>query len=601
MPSGSVRETVRVLLVEDDLVDAQLALRELGHPMSERFDVTHVTRLDEAVAHLTGGGADVVLLDLSLPDADGVGSIEKVQEASPETPIVIWIGRDQTALADVLLESGVQDCISKGNAGDDVLKRSLCYAIERQKLLQELGQERRELAEFVEAIRSGQVDAILSNGGRSEVLRLLDAKVVEENERLIRELSRTNAELALSNKYKSEFLSNMSHELRTPLNSMLILSNSLAKNEDGNLTESQVEAAKIVHSGGNELLALINEILDLSKIEAGRMDVLVESLDVGTTVESLTKQFAPLAEDRSIRFTATVADATPEEIETDGQRLRQILKNLLSNAIKFTGKGEVTLHVSRAAHAARPPALAGAKEVVAFSVIDTGIGIPAERRSAIFEAFQQVDGSTSRSYGGTGLGLTISRELAALLGGELRLESSSESGSTFTLYLPSNAPTPKRSHVPCPGSGTVAAEHRETIRSLHDPSSVLGGRKVLLVDDDARNLFALSKVLSDVDLVVEAATNGKMAIEKLEAMNDFDLILMDVMMPVMDGFEAIRRIRGGAKFQDLPIIALTAKAMPKDREECMAAGASDYMSKPVDTDHLIALLRRWLPRLAKSR
>jgi len=723
-------------------------------------------------------------------------------------------------------------------------------------------------------------------------------------------------DLEIASKYKSEFLANMSHELRTPLNSILILSQLLGDNAAGNLTPKQVESARAVNSSGADLLSLINEILDLSKVESGKVEVVPEELPVRRVTADLARIFAEIATDKGVAFVVDVAENAPPVLTTDAQRLQQVLRNLISNAFKFTEQGSVTLSIARPAPEANLAASGlDHASALAFAVTDTGIGIPEDKQAVIFEAFQQADGTTSRKYGGTGLGLSISRELARLLGGELQLKSAPGAGSTFTLFLPetyrapepapgqeqapkvrsararmdagparaeaaparASAPAPRPAPEPAPqavqapepgpaddaeahpsalestdqipddrksikkgdralliveddpnfarilvdmahdrgfkclvagdgetglhfadyyrpsavvldiglpgidgwtvmnrlksnpelrhipvhfmsaadetldalrmgavgyltkpvtldavnkalariegvlskpvkrllvveddklqresireliGNGdveTVAVEtgeeayemletetfdcmildlglkdmtgfellrrirndgvagrlpiivytgrelsreeeeelsrHAESIiikgarsperlldetslflhrveanlpedkqrmlRMVHDKEAMLAGKKILLVDDDMRNVFALSSALEAHGMEVSLARNGREGVEKLSANPDTDLVLMDIMMPEMDGYEAMRAIRKRKRFQDLPIIALTAKAMKGDRNKCIEAGASDYMAKPVDTDKLFSLLRVWLYR-----
>jgi CheY-like chemotaxis protein/putative methionine-R-sulfoxide reductase with GAF domain len=699
----------------------------------------------------------------------------------------------------------------------------------------------------------------------------------KELRRAQRDLEQQTEELALASKYKSEFLANMSHELRTPLNSLLILARILADNEDDNLTDEQIESAQIIYSGGNDLLNLINDILDLSKVESGKMTFNIESVAIVDLVDAAQTQFAPLAEEKGIDLNVTLAKNLPKTIQTDQQRVSQIVKNLLSNAFKFTTKGGVCLNISRPADGvdllrnSLDPAHA-----IAIQVSDTGIGMTPEQQKIIFEAFQQADGSTSRQYGGTGLGLSISRELTAKLGGQIVVESELGKGSTFTLYLPieldedavmenkgrvetavisksngsSNWTEPKPSvplpklffnddrealgpgdkivliieddqkfakivydyahtkgfkcitagegktglslvkrhkpnavildlnlpdmtgweilenlkndpntrHIPvhiisveeevleayhkgamgyltkpvskenletsfqnieeviakdikslllveddpysrhsikklldssdvqiseaengqaaldilkendfdciildltlpdmtgfevlsklngnvaskkCPviiytGRDLTQKEHRElmkyadsiivkgvkspdrlldetalflhqvvadmpeekqqTIKQLYDQEGLLKDKKILVVDDDMRNSFALSKLLSDKGMLVRMAQDGQEALDML-AKEPVDLVLMDIMMPVMDGYETIKRIREQPEFDSVPILALTAKAMKGDREKCLAVGANDYLSKPIDVDRLFSMLRVWL-------
>ncbi|MER6079623.1 HAMP domain-containing protein [Streptomyces sp. NPDC001833] len=577
------------------------------------------------------------------------------------------------------------------------------------------------------------------------------------------ELETRAQQLALASKYKSEFLANMSHELRTPLNSLLILAQLLAQNPSRNLTPKQVEYAGIIHSAGSDLLQLINDILDLSKVEAGKMDVAPERVPLRQLLEYVEATFRPMTSQKSLDFAVATAPGTPADLLTDDSRLRQILRNLLSNAVKFTEEGGVRLRIEPAADAEVPPGVHRGGPVVAFRVVDTGIGIPQQQLETIFGAFQQADGTTSRKYGGTGLGLSITREIAHLLGGAVTVDSTPGQGSTFTLYLPVaradfeelleaggraveqphdetgaaelsapralpapvSAAEPRRRRLlvieerprglltlvaeravadiaqrpddphgaidiitavgaqeaastlaaqAChcvvlelgmpgqEGAGFLEAmrgdsalasvpvlvhtghrvdlaqeqglralagdrpldflasldELRERITlhlSAEQPGDVLSlvraeeahhpaaqvvddaflGRTILVVDDDARNLFALSGVLELHGFQVLHADNGRKGIEMLLAHPDICLVLMDVMMPEMDGYAATTEIRAMPQYAELPIITVTAKAMPGDQEKSLASGANDYVTKPVDTGDLIRRVRRWLP------
>jgi CheY-like chemotaxis protein len=291
-------------------------------------------------------------------------------------------------------------------------------------------------------------------------------------------------------------------------------------------------------------------------------------------------------------------------METDGKRLQQILTNLLSNAFKFTTKGGVKLKIDPAAEgwSIGHPVLDRADTVVAFAVVDTGIGIPANKQRLIFEAFQQADGSTSREYGGTGLGLSISRELARLLGGEIRVASEPGRGSTFTLYLPldyspSGDAQPRREpEQPAPAERAPVPEAEPAGQA----SETLAGRKVLVVDDDIRNVFAMTSALELHGMRVLHAESGKEGIETLKRTPDIDLVLMDVMMPGLDGLDTMRILRGLEGYRSLPIVAVTAKAMMGDREKCIEAGATDYVSKPVNVDELLDTLAKALQATAPA-
>ncbi len=406
----------------------------------------------------------------------------------------------------------------------------------------------------------------------------------------------------------------MSHELRTPLNSLLLLARLLADNTDRNLTEKQIEFARTIHSAGSDLLSLIDDILDLAKIEAGRMDVEVDQIDFDGVRAYVEQAFSPQAEEKGLDFRVDVATDLPASIVTDGQRLQQILRNLLSNAVKFTDQGCVTLSIF-AAPASTDfdiPALTAARQVVAFAVTDTGIGISDEKLAIIFEPFQQADGTTTRKYGGTGLGLSISREFAALLGGTIVVSSLPGEGSTFTLYVPDalSAESASTLALPSEPSTTVVVRParsldipllempvltRSELESHLSPAGrQLDGATVLIVDDDVRNVFALTSALEMHGLNVLYSDNGVDGVRLLAEHPEVDIVLMDAMMPDQDGYETTRGIRRNQRFRDLPVVFLTAKAMPGDRESALAAGASDYITKPVDLDELIELMARWV-------
>jgi signal transduction histidine kinase/DNA-binding response OmpR family regulator/HAMP domain-containing protein len=569
------------------------------------------------------------------------------------------------------------------------------------------------------------------------------------------------AQLEITSRYKSEFLANMSHELRTPLNSLLILAQELAANPDGNLLPKQIEFATIIRASGTDLLKLINDILDLSKIESGTVALEISNWPLAELKPMLERTFRHVADATNVSFTIDVRPGLRETIPTDPQRLQQVLNNLLSNAFKFTERGRVEFVAQPATSGWNPgnEALNQATGVVAFRVIDTGIGIPPEKQQSIFEAFAQVDGTTSRKYGGTGLGLSICRELTRLLGGEIRLDSEQGVGSAFTVYLPVSSPARSGRISPSrtangwsddPGEGAnravaVAAGgsrtwqdrgsppvaeahqveatksllvvegdpvHRQFIVDLMKPVNAattavatgdealeflareafdcvvldlglqgssgwkviaeleaskamgstpllvytareltrkeearlnkaarsivikdarsperlreeiaailtssepstgaelvfssrmpeaadgsLAGTRVLVVDDDIRNIFALTAVLERHGMDVISVDSGREAIEVLEENGNIDVALVDMMMAEMDGYATLSELRKLPMLRDKPIIALTAKAMKGDREKCLEAGASDYIAKPVNNAQLLALLKSWV-------
>jgi signal transduction histidine kinase/CheY-like chemotaxis protein/HAMP domain-containing protein len=412
-------------------------------------------------------------------------------------------------------------------------------------------------------------------------------------------------QLALASQYKSDFLANMSHELRNPLNSLLLLSRMLADNPDRNLTAKQIEFASTIHDAGSDLLDLINDILDLSKIEAGRVDVYPAPVDLLGVPDYLDAVFRAQAEQKGLELDLRVRPGTTS-IVTDVQRLRQILRNLLANAVKFTGSGSVELVVEPAEPGSgyEEAGLVGAQDVVRFVVRDTGIGIAPEKLGMIFEAFQQADGTTSRRFGGTGLGLSISRELARLLGGVITVSSQVGVGSTFTLYLPAVVPDATAAPEPSgettePDTDAAAAPRVPIIRpAAPEPAGSAGVRlrdvTVLIVDDDVRNVFALTSALERHGMTVLYADNGADGLRLLAEHPEVRVVLMDAMMPELDGYETTRRMRAGPAGADVPILFLTAKAMPEDRRASLASGASDYITKPVDLEALLTTMASWV-------
>ncbi len=448
-------------------------------------------------------------------------------------------------------------------------------------------------------------------GSRSKELEEKASELEIKN----REIARASAsleekarELARTSKYKSDFLANMSHELRTPLNSLLILAKLLSDNEEGTLNTKQVDYAKTICASGNDLLALINEILDLSKIEAGKIEVKTQRVDLMNLRDFVERGFRQVAQQKSVEFDIRMGVDIPPVLTTDPQRLQQILKNLLSNAFKFTSHGRVQLDIDIAGKGLifKNDALARAKGVLAFAVSDTGIGIPEDKQQIIFDAFQQADASTSRTYGGTGLGLTISRELARLLGGEIWLTSTPGLGSTFTLFLPLTGGDVERAgrheasrvEAPIPTPSTAGREPKPepVAPEAEAPGKALEGRKVLVIDDDARNVYAVASLLESRGAQVIFAESARQGFDALAEHPDIAVVLMDIMMPEMDGYEATREIRSAEQYAQLPIIALTAKAMPGDREKCIQAGCSDFVPKPVDNTRLLTVMNQWLRR-----
>jgi signal transduction histidine kinase/HAMP domain-containing protein/CheY-like chemotaxis protein len=514
--------------------------------------------------------------------------------------VAAFSGLHLTFLERLVATIGVAlNTIQANRRTEELLSQSQRLAREMQDQSAELQRTNAELEDKAQLL-SEQKANIETKNREIELARLgLEEKA--------QQLSRASA-------YKTEFLANMSHELRTPLNSLLLLARLLAENSEHNLTEKQIEFARTIHSAGSDLLSLIDDILDLSKIEAGRMDVEPDQVDFDGVRSYVEQAFTPQAEEKGLEFRVDVSADLPESIVTDAQRLQQILRNLLSNAVKFTHHGSVTLSIFPMPPNTDfgVPALAAAGQVVAFAVSDTGIGISDEKLSLIFEAFQQADGTTSRKYGGTGLGLSISREFAALLGGTIMVASEPGHGSTFTLYMPDALvadviPVPALPQLPAvvpvvPRTSPldsldlplITAQPELGTHQVSPASRQLDGATVLIVDDDVRNVFALTSALEMHGLRVLYSDNGVDGVRLLAEHPEVDIVLMDAMMPEQDGYETTRGIRRNQRFADLPVVFLTAKAMPGDRESALAAGASDYITKPVDLDELIELMARWV-------
>ncbi|MFS0661086.1 response regulator [Niallia alba] len=604
---------------------------------------------------------------------------------------------------------------------------------------EELEEQTQALKQSEEKLQAQQEELEQTNAELKEKAVVLEDqnKQFEKTNRVVEnaraELEMKAKELELSSKYKSEFLANMSHELRTPLNSLLILSQLLSDNHGGNLTEKQIEYAKTIYASGNDLLILINDILDLAKIESGKMDVNPSNIQMDELVDFLESNFRPIANKKNLRFDILLKDNVMPVLFNDEQRLKQLLKNLLSNSFKFTQQGGIQLEIASTPNGE-----------CSFSIKDTGIGIPKEKQEFIFQAFQQADGTTSRKFGGTGLGLSICREISQLLGGHIEVESEEEKGSIFTFSVGNyqrektdnfsslmgeevavsreqdvmlDIPSVPQNHIAetrrdikrvlivdddtiqrnflmehigdknviikavstgleaieelkvnqfdcvildlglTDTSGFVLLEqikaedahkdltvfiytasmlsskeelflnkyaHTIIIKDPHAPqrlkeeldlylsenqeseepenrafhhtpkTKALEGKNILLVDDDVRNVYALSSILELHGMKIIFAENGREALEILDEKEEIDLVLMDIMMPEMDGYEAIRKIRLDDRVKDLPVIALTAKAMKDDREKCLEAGASDYITKPINSDRLISLISVWL-------
>jgi signal transduction histidine kinase/HAMP domain-containing protein len=506
------------------------------------------------------------------------GAVRAVVELASFSPFSLT----HQAFLDQLTESIglVLNTIEANTLTENLLEQSQSLAAELRSQQEELRESNADLERQAHLLAERNIEAEQKN------------LEVEESKRLVEEKA---GQLSVSSKYKSEFIANMSHELRTPLNSLLILAEQLEDNPDHNMTDTQVGYASVIRASGYDLLDLLNSILELAKAESGKVSADMAVLSIAKLRSDLLRDFGHVAEAEGLAYAVDLAPDVPDVIVTDPQRLGQILRNLLTNAFKFTETGEVRLRMTVVDHGWSREAvgLVAAPSVLSLAVSDSGIGIVANQQERIFEAFVQGDGTTARNYGGTGLGLSISRELVGLLGGELTVVSTPGNGSTFTVFLPLDIPAPASfaaSGVPGLAS---AGPHRSDHVGVH--TSPLAGTKILVVDDDFRNIFALSALLERGQAHVAVAESGADALALLQRTPDIDIVLMDIMMPVMDGYDAIRAIRTHVELKSLPIIAVTGKVVSGERERCMEAGANDYVPKPVNSAELLTVLRPWLP------
>src|SRR5437868_533381 len=474
---------------------------------------------------------------------------------------------------------------------EGLLKQSQQLAGELQAQQRELQQTNEQLEQKAQQLAERNVEVERKNQEIEQARRALEEKATE---------------LSLTSKYKSEFLANMSHELRTPLNSILILGQQLTENPDGNLSGKQVEFARTIHGAGTDLLNLISDILDLSKIESGTVTVDVEEILTTNLLETVGRPFRHEAENRQLSFTIEADPNLGRSIITDSKRLQQVLKNLLSNAFKFTADGGVRLNVSAAigGWSAEHPVLNQSPAVVAFEVSDTGIGIPLEKQKLIFEAFQQADAGTSRKYGGTGLGLAISRELANLLGGEIHLQSTPGKGSTFTLYLPLKYSGPTVApRVSAPSQYSLApvspaATQERVIEQLPDDRLNLepGDTILLIVEDDAHYARVLIDLAHDKGFKVLVAARGS---EALELAKQFQptAVSLDVFLPDMLGWTVLSQLKHNPLTRHIPVQIIT---LDEDRQHALARGAFSFVNKPTTTEGVAAALAQ-IKEYAKPR
>ncbi len=525
---------------------------------------------------------------------------EYLASIASNAAIAIYAANNRLRLQELLQETQAQS--EELHVQQDELQRSNA----------ELEMQSQKLQASEEELRVQQEELLQSNQDLEEKAQLL-----EENNQFIEQKSRElnilneeveikNKELELASKYKSEFLANMSHELRTPLNSILLLAKLLSESKELDLGDDRYEYAKVIHGSGLGLLELINEILDLSKIEAGQMQITVEDVPFEEIKKDMEQLFKPLANERKLDLQLNFNADLPSFIQSDKQRLEQILKNLLSNAIKFTEKGTVSLEVKKA----NGDTLNFSNDklqqvpVVAFFVKDTGIGIPEEQQDLVFEAFKQVDGTSRRKYGGTGLGLSISREISRLLGGEIHLESVSDQGSTFTVYLPltyvgeqeteiqetEKTVALEPNKVAPPVTPKVAAKHTGVFIQVPDDRSILvpGDKTILIVEDDVTFVKALSPFVKANGYKVLVATRGNDALALARKYQPAG-ILLDVNLPVMDGWSVIEHLKQDYTTRHIPVHIMSSD---EARHKSLEHGAIDFISKPMVEKDLNQVLHK---------
>jgi signal transduction histidine kinase/ActR/RegA family two-component response regulator len=439
----------------------------------------------------------------------------------------------------------------------------------------------RELIDGIQKILENEEHVAFNWKGPQELKRLGAnlSRLAEEHGRASRELRVHARELEESNRYKSQFLANISHELKTPLNSILLLSKLLANAKQG-LTEDQLKQAKVINEAGADLQALIDNILDLSRIEARRTPLNPETVQITPLLQSLKELIQPQFDAKGLVLTLHINDKAPQQITTDPDKLRQIIKNFLSNAVKFTAQGEVSIQLD--------PAAENRDFVLQISVTDSGIGIPVEKHEEIFEAFKQADGATNRRYGGTGIGLTISRQLARLLGGDITLHSTPGQGSQFSLLLPQELPTQTEN-----AESIRLESKRPSITAEIEPTTnqYLGNHPLLVVDANLKNLLQLTPMLEQSGLRVTAAEDDNEALEAM-AEEKFALALIDITLPCDNCCDTIRTIK---QVQQIPVIAMISGENDETMEKCLAAGADALLQKPINTGQLNGLLLQFLP------
>jgi len=546
------------------------------------------------------------LLEIGSLDVFGEEELEILQLSVEHIAIAVSAAMSRMKLSEMLAQTRAQAELLKRQQddmqtiNDDLEEQAQALLTSEMKLQQqqdELRTANEELEEQAQALRASEE----SLQAQQEELRVINEELeaqarlladqrnelLEKNEAL--HLSQQVLEdktkaLELSSKYKSEFLSTMSHELRTPLNSILILSNSLADNKHGNLSEKQIEHARVIHSAGSDLLALINDILDIAKVEEGKMQLVIEPLEITDLAEHLRRNFEHVAQHRGLEFSVDVAAGTPPIIHTDRQRLEQVLRNFFSNALKFTHQGSVRMHIGLAPESVQFNRIQPSQgPIIALAVSDTGIGVAPDKQGLIFEAFQQADGTTSRKYGGTGLGLTISREFSQVLGGEVQLFSQGEGkGCTFTLYLPVGEPAAAEGLADTMPAAMVRMAASSFAALAETPSRTGGQKTLLIIEDDESFAEILGELARDFGFKALTAHDGERGIEMARQSRP-DAIILDIGLPGIDGWEVLETLKHDAATRDIPVHCFSGH---DESAKALKMGAIAYYKKPATIDQI---------------
>lgn len=559
----------KILLVEDDEID-QIAFERFAQRTTFPYAYAIASSVQEAEQQISNGDFDAAVIDYSLEDGTAFDLFEKL----PNTPIIVVTGLGNQEIAVRAMKAGAYDYLIKDREGNHLKTLALVIekAIRRKQHEEELNSYKEHLEELV-ALRTAELTKEIEERKRAEhALQEVQKQLERRVEERTAELQQANAQLARASRHKDEFLANMSHELRTPLNAILGYAQILKSAE--NLTDRQREGLETIKSSGEHLLTMINEILDLSKIEAGRLTLQLHEFHFLDFLTYIAKIIHIRAEQKGVRFVYEPDPQLPTGVCADEKRLREVLINILGNAVKFTEQGSVTFHIRTIESASLPPSIA----TIQFSVEDTGIGIPSDQLDEIFLPFRQV----AKSYGateGTGLGLAISRRLVTLMGSELHVSSIIGQGSRFWFEV----------NLPCI-SGFVAQKQG-------DAPQVIGyrgiPRTVLVVDDNAQNRNVLVGMLLPLGFHAIEAADGQECLEQATTYHP-DIILLDLRMPIMDGYETVRHLRNIPALHQVAMIAVSASVFEETRQRALQSGFQDFLIKPLQREHLLQLLQRYL-------